>query len=183
MSDPRHRTTNRLRLEALTATDQEVVDLYLDPAIWPFFPGGRPIDREGAEAMCGGSDRTWAEYGLGYWCGRTLADGAFVVVGGCLERGPIWNLFWKVAPAAQQDSYAYELVAEAIVVAREQDASRPVVATILDHDVAAIAVAEWANLTVVDQGPDVGNADARVRRLLYADRPVADGLLAPLLAC
>ena len=51
--------------------------------------------------------------------------------GGCVDRGPVWNLFWKVARTPEAGAYAFDLVAEAIAAARTFDPSRPIVATIL----------------------------------------------------
>ncbi|MGZ4643601.1 MAG: hypothetical protein ACXVX8_15890, partial [Blastococcus sp.] len=58
------------------------------------------------------------------------------------------------------------------------DPDRPVIAYLLEHNVQSRVRAEKAGLSLVWRGPDAGNPDAAAVRLVFADRPLDDALLA-----
>ena len=62
------------------------------------------------------------------------------------------------------------------------DADRPVVACLLEHNVQSRGRAERAGLSLVWRGPDAGNPDPAAVRLVYADRPLPDAVLARITA-
>ena len=53
---------------------------------------------------------------------------------------------------------------------------RPVIASLLEHNVESRRRAERAGLSLVWRGPDAGNPDPAAVRLVYADRPLTDVL-------
>ena len=130
----------------------------------------------------------WERDGLGYWTARLRADlpgtslraGDVIGTGGCALRVGTswWNLYYRLTPAAWGRGLAAELVDAALEAAHAVAPDRPVVAYLLEHNVQSRGRAERAGLTLVWRGPDAGNPDAAAVRLVYADRPASNDLLA-----
>nr|WP_272913847.1 GNAT family N-acetyltransferase [Rhodococcus sp. BS-15] len=73
-------------------------------------------------------------------------------------------------PDAQGKGYAAEMCEIAVECAHRTEPELPIVAYLLEHNVASAWVAERAGLELITRGPDVGNPDADAVRLVYADR-------------
>ena len=175
--------TERLLLSAVTSDDvDELFTLNTDPAVWWHFPSGRHVDRSQTEqfvAMCVAS---WQRDGLGYWTLRDPGSHVLLGAGGCMGvRDVAWGLYYRLRPASQGQGYATELVRAARAWAARVDAARPVVASLLEHNVRSRAVVGRAGLELVWRGPDHGNPNPSAVRLLFADRPVPEDVLARLL--
>lgn len=180
---PRLVLTERLVLAAVTADDvDELFTLNTDPAVWWHFPSGRHVDRAQTERFVAMCEASWERDGLGYWTLRDPGSHILLGVGGCMGvRDVAWNLYYRLRPASQGQGYATELVRTARACAAEADPDRPVVASLLEHNVRSRAVVERAGLTLVYRGLDRGNPDPEAVRLLFADRPVEDDVVARLL--
>ena len=130
----------------------------------------------------------WERDGLGYWTARLRADlpgtplraGDMVGTGGCALRVGTswWNLYYRLTPPAWGRGLAVELVDAALAAAHAVAPERPVVAYLLEHNVQSRGRAERAGLTLLWRGPDAGNPDPSAVRLVYADRPLGDDVLA-----
>ena len=184
----RHLTTARLRLDAVVPDDlAEHVSLMSDPGVWTHLPSGRHTSPERTAEAIEHSVGHWERDGLGYWTARLLVDlagtplraGDVVGTGGCaLREGTSWwNLYYRLTPAAWGHGLAAELVTTALDAARTVDRSRPVIASLLEHNVQSRVRAERAGLSLVWRGPDAGNPDPVAVRLVYADRPIDPDLL------
>lgn len=184
----RHLTTARLRLDAVVPDDLDAhFALMSDPAVWAHLPSGRHTSPERTAEAIQHSVGHWERGGLGYWTARLLVDlagtplraGDVVGTGGCALRVGTawWNLYYRLTPAAWGHGLAAELVTAALDAAREVDPDRPVVASLLEHNVESRVRAERAGLSLVWRGPDAGNPDPSAVRLVYADRPLTDGIL------
>ena len=184
----RHITTARLRLDAVVPDDlDEHVALMSDPDVWTHLPSGRHTSPERTAEAIEHSVAHWERDGLGYWTARLLVDlagtplraGDVVGTGGCaLREGTSWwNLYYRLTPAAWGHGLAAELVTTALDAARTVDRSRPVIASLLEHNVQSRVRAERAGLSLVWRGPDAGNPDPAAVRLVYADRPIDPDLL------
>jgi RimJ/RimL family protein N-acetyltransferase len=178
--DSRHVRTGRLRLDAVTDADVDALyRLNSDPAVWWHFPSGRHTERSTTLRLVDRFVEAWARDGLGYWVARCATTGEFLGAGGCMgapsdARSPVvWSLYYRFAPAAHGRGYATELARAAIECARRRRPDLPVIATLLEHNVASRGVAERAGLTLQWTGPDPGNPDAV--RLILADRKLAAG--------
>jgi hypothetical protein len=57
-----------------------------------------------------------------------------------------------------------------------------VIAYLLEHNAESRGRAEKAGLSLVWRGPDAGNPDPDAVRLVYADRPLTDDVLARVIA-
>ena len=193
MTEVRHATTPRLRLDAVVPEDlEEHFALMSDPGTWAHLPSGRHTSREQTAAGFEHSAGHWARDGLGYWTARLRADlpgtglraGTVVGTGGCAVRVGTawWNLYYRFTPASWGHGLAAELVAAALDAARNVAPERPVVAYLLEHNERSRGRAERAGLSLVWRGPDAGNPDPEAVRLVYADRPVPDELLARITA-
>ena len=189
--DPTSLTTARLRLDAVVPADlDEHAALLSDPGTWEHLPSGRHTSREQTAAGIEGAVRQWAADGLGYWSARLREDvgdlpaGRFVGTGGCARRQGTawWNLYYRLTPAAWGHGLAGELVTAALDAARTVAPDRPVVAYLLEHNTASRRRAERAGLTLVWRGPDAGNPDPDAVRLVLADRPLDDDVLAAVTA-
>jgi RimJ/RimL family protein N-acetyltransferase len=93
-----------------------------------------------------------------------------------------WNLYYRLAPAAWRFGLAGELVTAALDAARTVGLDRPVVAYLLEHNTESRRRAERSGLSLVWRGPDAGNPDPDAVRLVYADRPLDEVLLARITA-
>lgn len=187
-----HVRTGRLDLDAVTGADLEPLHaLHADPAVWAHLPSGRHLDRSTTGAFIAEAARGWRREGLGYWAVRTRSDvppepgglpaGTFVGVGGCARRfDRVWNLYYRLTPAVWGRGFAREIVSAARPAATRVDPDLPVVAYLLEHNVASKRTAERAGLSLVWSGPDSGNPDPTAIRLLYSDRPLTDDVLTQL---
>lgn len=178
--------TSRLDLRAITAHD--IDDLYAlnsDPRVWTHLPSGVHTSRAQTAAQVARQVAAWESDGLGYWTAR-LADGTLAGVGGSSVRDALaWNIYYRFVPAVQGRGLATELVQAARAAALAVRPDLPVVALLLEHNLASKAVAEKSGLRLLWRGPDVGNPDAAAIRLIYADRDLADlapGVLGKLVA-
>ena len=184
--------TARLSLDAVVEEDlDDHVALMSDPRVWAHLPSGRHIDpvqtAEGIRHSLG----HWARDGLGYWTARLRSDlapeqvptglepGAVVGTGGCAVRVGTswWNLYYRFTPAAWGTGLAAELVTAALDAARTVDPDRPVIASLLEHNVASRKRAERSGLSLVWRGLDAHDPDPAAVRLVYADRAIAPDLL------
>lgn len=185
--------TARLRLDAVVPDDlDEHFRLLSDPAVWTHSPEGRHTSPERTAEAIAHAVGHWERDGLGYWTARLLVDlagtplraGAVVGTGGCAVRVGTawWNLYYRFTPAAWGHGLAAELVDAAQAAARQVDADRPLVAVLLEPNVQSRGRAERAGLSLAWRGPDAGNPDPSAVRLVYADRPLPDALLARITA-
>lgn len=184
MTDWRHTTTERLRLDQPVVADvDDLYAIHADPASWTHFPQGRHLDTARTLATVEQSDVQWA-FGLGYWCVRTSAGGPVVGLAGCARPGdlPWWNLYYRFAAGVHGRGYAAEVARHAMVAAADVDPARPVLAYLLEHNVASRRIAERLGLRLVWRGPDAGNEDDAAIRLVYVDRDPDDALVAALAA-
>lgn len=184
----RHLLTERLALEAVDETHlDEHVALMSDPGTWAHLPSGRHTSREQTAAGIQHSLGHWSRDGLGYWTARLREDlpgtslraGNMVGTGGCALRVGTswWNLYYRFTPPAWGTGLAAELVTAALDAAHAVVPDRPVVAYLLEHNVASRGRAERSGLQLVWRGPDAGNPDPSAVRLVYADRPIEPALL------
>lgn len=167
-----HVRTDRLRLDAPAQDDLEDLHrIHADPASWAHFPQGRHLDLARTQQTLDASEVEWS-HGLGYWCVRESEGGPVVGMAGCAVMGdaPWWNLYYRFDAAVRGRGYAVEVAAAALVAAREVDPERPVMAYLLEVNVASRRTAEKAGLSLVWSGPDAGNDDPDAVRLVYLDR-------------
>jgi RimJ/RimL family protein N-acetyltransferase len=125
-------TTARLVLRRPLDTDVAVVlALHSDPACIRYNPSEALRSAADARALIDRWQRQWGA-GLGYWI--VEHDGAPVGVCGvkAVELGgvPVWNLLYRLLPAAWGRGFAREAAAEAVSRAAVVDAARPVIARI-----------------------------------------------------
>lgn len=180
-----------LRLDAITVGDLEAMfELHSDPDVWRHLPAGRHSTKSQTASFITGMEAEWAEAGLGYWAARPLQDspgglgaGQFVGIGGCVRRAAgMWNLYYRLAPAAWGHGFATEIVKAARSAATTVDPQLPVVAYLLEHNAGSTKTAERAGLTLAWRGPDPGNPNSAAVRLIYSDRPLDESLVVDLTA-
>lgn len=178
MTDWRHTTTERLRLDQPTPADlDDLHRIHGDPANWSHFPQGRHLDRARTTRTLEDSEVQW-DADLGYWCVRTTGEDLVIGLAGCVSQGevPWWNLYYRFDSAVHGRGYAVEVARHALTAAADVDPARPVVAYLVEHNVASRRTAERLGLTLVWRGPDAGNEDATAIRLVYLDRDPDDEL-------
>ena len=171
MNDFRQFSTERLSLRAVRVRDaNQIFWLNSDPRVWAHRPSGVHTSSEQTEAQVTGYIAAWDRDGLGCWAARTH-DGTFVGIGGCSVKDGIgWNVYYRFLPEVQGRGYEAELVRAAVIAASVVRPELPIVALVLEHNAPSRAAAENAGLTEVWRGPEEGPEDARVVRLVYADR-------------
>lgn len=171
MSDLQHMRTERLRLDIPTIDDlPELSAIYADPRTWAHAPD----DVQSTDAtlvMLAGWLDGWESDGLGPWIVRSLDDDAVLGNAGCwLRPGGWWNLGYGVAPDIRREGVATEAARPALTAAAEVAPDSPVIAFLLEHNVASKRVAENLGMTLQYRGPDEGHPDPAAIRLVYADR-------------
>ncbi|MFT2749757.1 GNAT family N-acetyltransferase [Clavibacter sp. Sh2036] len=176
LADPDDRTL-RLDLHLPSADDAaEVHAILSDPAVWTHYPSLRVTDPAQTDRFLRTRVEDWERDGLGTWIVRERDADAVVGFGGCgIAHDAFWNLGYRFTPAVHGRGYATEMAGRAIERARILRPELPVVAYLVAHNRASAAVAERAGLVLVHRGPDPGNPDPAVMRLVYADRALTDG--------
>lgn len=185
MTDWRHTTTERLWLDQPAAADVDgLYEIHADPDNWSHFPQGRHQHRDRTAEMIGVGERQFRGHGLGYWSVRDAAGGPVVGCAGCAVADDLswWNLYYRFAASVHGRGYAVEAARQAMAAAADVDPARPVLAYLLEHNVASRRTAERLGLRLVWRGPDAGNADAAATRLVYLDREPDTALIAVLAA-
>ncbi|MEM9890623.1 MAG: GNAT family N-acetyltransferase [Actinomycetota bacterium] len=169
-----HRRTERLVLDHVHVDDvDDWHRIHADPRVWTHFPSGLHTSRDATAEFVEASIEDWRVAGLGYWSIREEIGGPVIGCGGCrlLPDQHRWNLYYRFSPESQGRGYAAEVARAAIAAANEVDPDVPVVAFMLEHNVASWRVAEKVGLVRVWVGPDEGNPDPDAIRYVYADRP------------
>ena len=175
----RHTRSARLWLDELTPADLDgFYALHGDPATWTHFPSGRHTSRSGSAAKLDAIVAQWAADGLGYWAARESGSGPLVGVAGCaVPPGlPWWNLYYRFAVSAQGHGYAAEVARHAIDAAHDTAPGRPVLAYLLEDNIASRRTTERLGLQLVWRGPDRDNPRPDAVRLVYVDRDPDDAL-------
>lgn len=172
--------TPRLRLSRPTAADLDpLFGVSADPRVWTHYPSLRHQRREDTLAAMARWETSWSASGLGSWAVRLRSTGELIGNGGCtLLGGEVWNLGYRLSAEHHGQGYATELALAAVEAARAVDPDRPVIAYLVEHNLASARVAEKAGLELVHRAPDAGNPDPSVWRLVYADRPLTEAQLA-----
>lgn len=153
-----------------------------DPAVWQHYPTLRHIHRSQSETLVRRWISGWHTDGLGTWTVREIGRPEVIGYGGCsVLHQAVWNLGYRLATSAQGKGFATELSRVAVEHARALRPELPVVAYLLEHNVASAHVAEKLGLTLVHRGPDVGNPTPDAVRAVYADRPLSSGQLSAVL--
>lgn len=148
-------------------------ELYSDPAVWQHYPSLRHTQLQQTADMLDGWITAWDRDGLGPWIVREQPGAPLLGHGGCmLKRGLVWNLGYRFTRAAQGKGYATQVAQAGIEAAHTQQPDVPVIALLLEHNVASRRVAEKCGLTLVDRALDDGNPDPTAIRLVLADRPL-----------
>lgn len=178
MGDLRHVTTERLRLDIPTIDDlPDLHALYADPRTWRHSPEDAQTEERTTFVMLAGWMDAWESDGHGPWIVRALEDGTFLGNAGCwLRPGGWWNLGYAIAPDARRHGLATEASAPALAAAREVDPGSPVLARLLEHNIASERVATRLGMTLQYRGPD--DHDPGAVRLVYADRELSADELA-----
>ncbi|MGO2035066.1 MAG: GNAT family N-acetyltransferase [Brevibacterium sp.] len=175
----------------------DVFEIFSDPRVWTHFPSGRMTSREEAESFLLQRIADWEVDGLGTWIVREEKGGPMLGSCGCSVRrlaaaddsvqvgaddsvqtaadGPVlveafWNLGYRFRPEVQGRGYASWVASLAIAEAQARKPELPVVAYLLEHNIASKAVAEKIGLVQQHRAPDAGNPDPQAIRLVYADR-------------
>ena len=172
MTNWAHVRTQRLWLDRPVQDDlADLHRIHADPASWVHFPQGRHLDLARTQQTIDKSDVEWT-HGLGYWCVRDSAAGAVIGMAGCavVKGQPWWNLYYRFATSVRGRGHAAEVARVALEAARDVAPDLPVMAYLLDVNVASRRTAEKAGLSVVWSGPDAGNDDPDAIRLVYLDR-------------
>lgn len=176
-------STQLLQLRPPVAADlPELFSLHADPAVWRHLPTSVPTAPTQTAEKLEAWIADWERDGLGTWIVRSAADGALLGHAGCTVRqGCFWNLGYRFSPAAQGRGYATEVSLLAVEAARERRPEVPIVAYLLEPNLASARVAEKVGLRLRHRAPDAGNSDPAAVRLVYADRELSDPELAATL--
>ena len=113
---------------------------------------------------------------------RDQPGGPVLGRGGCtIPTGRVWwNLYYRFATSAHGRGYASEMGARAIEAARDVQPDRPVLAYLLEHNLASRRTAERLGMRLAWRGADRPNPDPDAIRLVYVDREPTDELVAAI---
>ena len=185
MSSWRQARTARLWLDEPVEGDADaLLAIHSDPASWRHFPSGLVTDPAAGATMVGASRRRFERDGLAYWSVRVADGGPAVGRGGCMVPDEAlgidgggrgwWNLYYRFDQRVLGRGYAAEMGRAALDAAHEVAPERPVLAFLLEHNVASRRTAEKVGLRLVWRGPDDGNPDPDAVRLVFLDREPDD---------
>lgn len=176
MTDLRHQRTDRLHLDAPTVDDLDVLyAIYSDPRVWTHFPILRHTNAERTRSMLDGWIEAWERDGLGQWIVRSLDDETVLGHAGCsLRRAGWWNLGYRFAAETHGQGLATEASRAGLEAAVAVRPEAPVVAYLLEHNVASLRVAEKLGLTLQHRAHDFANPDPDAVRLVFADRDLTE---------
>lgn len=153
-----------------------------DPRVWTHFPSLQHVKIEQTRVLLDRWINSWDRDELGTWVVRQPGSQTVIGYGGCsVKQGTFWNLGYRFAYSAQGQGFATELSLEAIRQAKICRPDLPIVAYLLEHNLASARVAEKAGLSLVHQGIDVGNPDPNAIRLAYADRQLSARALSEIM--
>lgn len=142
-----------------------------DPGVWTHFPSLRHTKPEQTLKMLEGWIASWERDGLGTWVVRQPSSAQIIGYGGCVIRHEtFWNLGYRFATTAQGKGLATELATAVMQQAKASRPDLPIVAYLLEHNLASGRVAEKVGLSLIHRGIDAGNPDSTAMRLVYADR-------------
>lgn len=157
--------------------------IYSDPRVWTHLPSGRHDNVETTEDMVRGWIRGWERDGLSSWIVRDVRSGEVLGNVGCsVRRGVFWNLGYRLHYKAHGRGIATAVAVQAVERAHETRPDLPVIAYLLEHNLASARVAQKAGLTLRHRAPDAGDPDPDAIRLIYADRPLTSEELRAALA-
>lgn len=164
--------TKRLLLDRPTLEDAAGLHLICsDPRVWTHFPSLRHAEIEQTRVMLDRWIASWDRDELGTWVVRQPGSQVIIGYGGCsVKQDSFWNLGYRFAYSAQGQGFATELSFEAVRQAKMSRPGLPIVAYLLEHNLASARVAEKVGLSLVHRGIDAGNPDPNAIRLAYADR-------------
>ena len=181
MSDWRRARTTRLWLDEPVEADADALfAIHGDPASWRHFPSGVVTDPAAGATMVGASRRRFERDGLAYWSVRDADGGPVVGRGGCMVPDEAlggrgwWNLYYRFDQRVLGRGYAAEMGRAALDAAHDVAPDHPVLAFLLEHNVASRRTAEKLGLRLVWRGPDDGNPDPDAVRLVFLDREPDD---------
>jgi RimJ/RimL family protein N-acetyltransferase len=173
--------TQRLALCRPSRSDlDELFVIESDPRVWVHYPTLRHADPSQTLAAIDQWIEGWRTHGLDTWTIRLHDSETVIGYGGCSARGEVWNLGYRLAPAAHGHGYATELAMAALRQAVAVDPARPIVARLLEHNTASQRVAVKLDLSLIHRGLDIGNPNSAAVRLIYADRPLTAAAVADL---
>lgn len=175
--------TQRLFLDRPRSEDADGLhQICSDPRVWSHFPSLRHGDIEQTQVMVSRFISAWDRAELGPWVVKNPSDQSIIGYGGCSIKDDIfWNLGYRFAFDAQGQGFATELSREAVRQAKLSRPELPLVAYVLEHNVASARVAEKVGLALLHRGIDAGNPDSKAIRLVYADRALTEELLAHIM--
>lgn len=126
----------------------------------------------------------WQRHGLGMWVATSslpVDDGDLVGIGGCsIRHYAAWNLGFRLRPRYWGRGLAQEIVRAAVTAALQSRPELPITAYLLAGNARSQRTTELAALRLMWRGPDAGNPDPAAVRLLYADRPLTQGVISLL---
>ena len=171
--------TERLVLHRPSRHDlDELFAIESDPRVWTHYPSLRHTDlvlRSLGQTLSV-IDRWlegWRAHGLDTWTVRLSENSTVIGYGGCSVQGQVWNLGYRLAPGVQGRGYVTELAWAALRQARAVEPERPIIARLLDHNVASQRVAVKLGMALAYRALDQGNPDPSAVRLIYADRTLS----------
>ncbi len=167
---------DELRLERPTPGDAAALHtIYSDPRVWTHLPSGRHAELRQTEEMVCAWIEGWECDGLSAWMVRDAGTGELLGHIGCsVKHGAFWNLGYRLAHEAHGRGIATRASRHAVDQAQRVRPELPVVAYLLEHNLASARVAQKVGLSLQHRGPDAGNPDPSAVRLVYADRPLTE---------
>ncbi|MFC4243610.1 GNAT family N-acetyltransferase [Gryllotalpicola reticulitermitis] len=174
------------RLTLSRPEDADAEELFVigsDPRVWRHFPSGRHADIAQTRAVMSRWLESWIQVGLGAWVVRPLGSSRVIGYGGCtlMAGGTIWNLGYRLAADEHGQGYATEIAQEAVRHAALVLPDLPIVAYLLEHNIASARVAVKLGFDLAYRGRDADNPDPSAIRLVYSNRALTDAELGVVL--
>jgi hypothetical protein len=167
--------TSRLDLHRPSPADAVQVHAILsDPAVWTHYPSLRVTDPAQTDRFLHTRTEGWEHDSLGTWIVRERDAEAVVGFGGCgIAHDAFWNLGYRFAPpcraAASQPRWRCGR-------SHGHGSSAPICRWSRTSSLTTVRrrPSRRRGLALVHRGPDPGNPDPAVMRLVFADRALSD---------
>ncbi|KFF58486.1 hypothetical protein JF66_18230, partial [Cryobacterium sp. MLB-32] len=106
---------------------------------------------------------------------EALTAGTFIGTGGVnMTPALVWNLGYRLSPAAWGRGFATEIARGAVAAVRAQNDSVAITARVLSNNPASARVALRAGLNKVWEGPTMAATGAGITGEVFSDRDLAD---------
>jgi RimJ/RimL family protein N-acetyltransferase len=157
-------------LTAVTMDDlEEHFALHNDAATFVHEPDRRHPDRDYTRSVLEELVQDWTEHHLGYWTVRLRLDDSYLGCGGVRRSTDLWNVYYRLKPAAWGHHYAGEIVRAAAPCAEKIEPGALLQAAVRPTNARSESVVTRIGMTFCGRQPDETGATQLIYQIPAAD--------------